>query len=768
MFGQTPMSDPSSDLPDKPGPFASISESGEQAAPKSSKPRKPKRSGWWGFFRWIFIACFLVGLATGIGGCVYYNGKALTFDTKELKRVPQRTLVFDRKGEQLGHVSGHGENRLVVPASEVSRNFINALLAREDTRFYDHDGVDYRGLARAVVANLKAGGMEQGASTLTMQLARNTFGMREKSLNRKFMEVAIAKRIERKYTKDEILGFYMSRVYFGSGLYGIERASQGYFMKPASDLSLSEGAILAGIIRGPSLLNPFRSIESAKDIRDEVLARLLTEGTITEAEATAAKGEAITLRPPDKRLATGSYVLQSIFGLIEAFKENDNFTEEDIQRGGLKIYTTIDAEMQRAAEKSLDAHLTEIENQSGFKHPARSDHKKGGATRYLQGSVVSIDNTNGAIRALVGGRNFGESSYNRAFQGARQVGSTFKPFVYAVAFDRGGLLPGAYVSDAALRIDIGGGAPIWSPKNSDGTFKGLQPAAIGLIKSRNTMSVRVGQIAGLDNVRSLANTLQLGEIPKSPVSFLGAFETSNYALTNAYSVFAAKGAKMTPYMIERIELPNGETAQQHQVTGITVFPESVAYITSEIMGETMDNGTGSGARRLGYKAPAYGKTGTTNDYHDAWFVGFTDKITTGVWVGLDQPKTIMNKGYGSTLALPVWTEVMKAAETAGFPGEKIPAPEGTQPRLICRECGLNASNRTKNVYQMDLPNDLRPNSTCRGHGLGLFTRNNGDPQAFPIGQDPNRLPPEQVASEDIGIGRTLRGIGRFIFGGGRE
>ncbi len=761
------MSDTSSDLPEKPGPFASIFANTGKPTSGSPKKKGPKRSGWWRFFRWIVIVGLIAGAATGIGGCVYYNGKALTFDMKELKQVPQRTLVFDRNGEPIGHVSGHGENRLVVPASEVSEHFIKALLAREDSRFYEHDGVDYRGLARAVVVNLKAGGMEQGASTLTMQLARNTFGMREKSLNRKFMEVALAKRIERKYTKEEILGFYMNRVYFGSGLYGIERASQGYFMKPASDLSPGEGAMLAGVIRGPSLLNPFRSIESAKEIRDEVLARLVAEGTITEAQSTAAKNETITLRPPDQRLATGSYVLQSIFDLIEGFKERSNFSDEDIQRGGLKIYTTIDATMQASAEKSLDAHLTKIEKQSGFKHPPRSSHKKGEATKYLQGSVVSIDNSNGAIRALVGGRDFGESSFNRAFQSARQVGSTFKPFVYAVAFDRGGLLPGAYVSDDALRIDMGGGAPIWSPKNSDGTFQGLQPAAIGLIKSRNTMSVRVGQIAGLENVRSLANTLQLGELPKSPVSFLGAFETSNYALTSAYSVFAAKGAKMVPYMIERIELPNGETIQQHQVTGISVFPESIAYITSEIMGETMDNGTGAGARRLGYNAPAYGKTGTTNDYVDAWFVGFTDKITTGVWVGLDQPKTIMNRGYGSTLALPIWTEVMKAAETVGFPGEKIPAPEGTQPRLICRECGLNASNRTGNFYQMDLPEDLRPRSTCRGHGMGIFSRNNGQPQAFPIGEDPAAYPPNQRPRNDEGIGGALRGIGRFIFGGGR-
>ncbi|MEC5127641.1 PBP1A family penicillin-binding protein [Verrucomicrobiales bacterium BCK34] len=763
------MSDSSSDLPEKPGPFASISANTGKPASQSPKKKKKKnkRSGLWRLFRWIIILGFIAGAATGIGGCVYYNGKALTFDMKELKQVPQRTLVFDRNGEQMGHVSGHGENRLVVPASEVSEHFIKALLAREDSRFYDHDGVDYRGLARAVVANFKARGMEQGASTLTMQLARNTFGMREKSLNRKFMEVALAKRIERKYTKEEILGFYMNRVYFGSGLYGIERASQGYFMKPASDLSPGEGAMLAGVIRGPSLLNPFRSMENATDIRDEVLARLVTEGTITEEQSTAAKNEKITLRPPEQRLATGSYVLQSIFDLIEGFKERSNLSDEDIQRGGLKIYTTIDATMQAAAEKALDDHLTSIEKQPGFKHPPRSAHKEGGATNYLQGSVVSIDNRDGAIRALVGGRNFGESAYNRAFQSARQVGSTFKPFVYAVAFDRGGLLPGAYISDDALRIDMGGGAPIWSPKNSDGTFTGLQPAAIGLIRSRNTMSVRVGQIAGLDNVRSLANALQLGELPNSPVSYLGAFETSNYALTSAYSVLAARGTKMIPYMIERIELPNGETIQQHQVTGITIFPESVAYITSEIMGETMDNGTGAGARRLGFKAPAYGKTGTTNDYRDAWFVGFTDKITTGVWVGLDQPKTIMNRGYGSTLALPVWTEVMKAAETAGFPGEKIPAPEGTDPRLICRECGLNASNRTQHVYQMDLPNDLRPRSTCRGHGMGIFSRNNGDPQAFPFGEDPNAMPQDRRPPTDDGIGRALRGIGRFIFGGGR-
>lgn len=754
------MSDESNEPP---GPFASLSDEGDMPPSRDSKKPRKDRSFWWKILRFVGLACLVIGLISFVGGCVYYNGKALTFDMDELKQPPQRTLVYDREGQVMGHVSGHGENRLVVPTSEVSENFIKALLAREDSRFYDHNGVDLRGVARAVLGNLKAGGMEQGASTITMQLARNTYGMREKNLNRKFMEVALAKRIERKYSKDEILGFYMNRVYFGAGLYGIERASQGFFMKPASDLSLGEGAMLAGVIRGPSLLNPFRSIEDAKDIRNEVLARLVVEETITEAESESARAETIALRPPDKRLATGSYVLQTVFDLLDNFPE---LTEEEVKAGGLKIYTTIDSKMQASAEKALDDHLTKIENRSGFRHPSRAQHKKGESTKYLQGAVFSVDNANGNILAMAGGRNFGDSSFDRTRFAQRQVGSTFKPFVYAVAFDRTPLLPGAYVSDDAIRIQTGGG-PDWTPKNSDGTFRGLQPAAIGLIDSRNTMSVRVGQIAGIGNIRSMARALKFGDIPDSPVIALGAFESSLSTLTIAYSTFPAKGINYAPRLITKIELPTGETKHEVPVLPTRIFPEDVSYITSDIMAQVMDKGTGAGARRLGYKAPAYGKTGTTNDYRDAWFVGFTDKVTTGVWVGLDQPKTIMSRGYGSTLALPIWTEVMKSAETVGFPGAKISPPPNTEPRLICRECSLNASNRTEHYYQMDLPDGLRPSATCRGHGLGIFTsRKNQQPQEFPFGQnpqDPNFQPPPRREEG----GGLLRGIGRFLFGGGR-
>ena len=742
----------------RPGPFASLS--GGKSRSKKGKQSTPRFQ----FLHRLIWIVLLAGFAAAAAGAIYFGGRSLTFDMDEVREAPQRTLVYDRKGVLLGHVAGHGENRVAVPVSEVSKHFVDAILAREDSRFYSHMGVDFRGVARAIIGNLKAGGMDQGASTLTMQLARNTYGMKDLSINRKLLEVALALRIENHFTKDEILAYYINRVYFGSGLYGIERAAQGYFMKPASQLTLGESAMLAGVIRGPSLLNPFRDLDSAKAIQKEVLDRLVADKTITTAQATIAAQEPITLRPPDQRIATGSYPLQAVFDLLEDYLE-----PHLIETGGLKVFTTFDSEIQLAAEKALDSHLTATERKSGYSHAPRSSHKPGGPTKYLQGAVVSIDNRTGEVLALVGGRDFGESSFDRARLARRQVGSTFKPFVYAVAFDRGGLLPGAFVSDDPVRLSTTDGT-IWAPKNSDGTFTGLHPAAIGLIRSRNTMSVRVGQVAGLSNVRSLARALKLGEIPESPVVTLGAFETTPFNLTSAYSTFPAKGVNLRPFLISRIEHQDGRLLFHEELLGVKIFPESVSWMTSDILGKVMDEGTGTGAREAGFKAPAYGKTGTTNDYHDGWFVGFTDKVTTGVWVGLDQPKTIMERGYGGTLALPVWTDVMKAAESTDFAAAPLSPPPGTQDTVICRECGLIGSDRTTYPYQMSLPPDLRPSGTCRGHGSGLFSSNNRHPMAFPIPGEETASGPEMLPPPGIegGVERALRGIGRLLFGGGRR
>jgi len=749
----------------RPGPFSSLF-GGDSTSKrkKSRRGRRGKKKKKGRFLRRLVVFVIIAGGLAGLGGSAFYYFKSFAYDLEELKEVPERTLVYNRDGDPMGHVSGHGENRVVVPASEVSQHFIDAILAREDARFYEHDGIDYLGVVRAAIRNIKAGSLVQGASTLTMQLARNTFDLRELSLQRKMLEAALAKRIERKFTKDEILGFYMNRIYFGSGLYGIERAARGFFVKPASELTLGESAMLAGIIRGPSILNPFRSLEDAKATRDEVLDRMVAEKFVTREEADAAAAESITLRPPDERLATGSYVLQAVYDLLGDFLE-----PREIEQGGLRIHTTIDATLQESAEENLDGHLSEIERRSGFSHPPRSAHEEGTRTDYVQGAVVSLDNDSGAILALVGGRNFGDSSFNRAYRARRQAGSTFKPFVYAAAFQHTGLLPGAYVSDGPVRIETGGGPP-WTPGNSDGTFQGLQPAAIGLIRSRNTMTVRVGQLAGLERVRGLAKQLKFGDIPESPVVHIGAFETTLYTLTSAFSTFPAGGINYTPFLIERIESSGGEqlfppTEEDSAARGRRVLSESVSWVTTDVLGKVMDDGTGAGARRDGYTAPAYGKTGTTDDYHDAWFVGYTDEITTGVWVGMDQPDTIMNRGYGSTLALPVWTGVMKTAESGGWAAEKIPAPAGTSRTVLCRECGGLANRRTDYAYQMPLPAALRPGHDCPGHRRGLLSQRDRTPRAYPIGADQPARPtqPQPRREEEGGL---LRDIGRFIFGGG--
>lgn len=647
--------------------------------------------------------CVVVGVLVAAAGIGYYGWRASKFDLALVKEIPERTLVYDRNGMLMGHVAGHGENRVSVPASQVSEHFIKALLAREDNRFYDHHGVDPIGVLRAIVTNVKSGGKAQGASTLTMQLARNTYGMRETSLQRKIMEAALAIRLEREYSKEEILTYYMNRVYFGSGLYGVERAAQGYFMKSASALTLAEGAMLAGVIRGPSLLNPFRSMENAKDIQGEVLDRLVASELVTGKEAEAARSQVIALRPPEQRLATGSYPLQAVFDLLE-----DYLAPHLIETGGLRIHTAIDSGLQEVAERALDAHLATIERYPGYAHAPRSSHRDGANTRYLQGSVVTLDNQTGGIVTLVGGRDFGESAFNRALSAKRQAGSTFKPFVYAVAFHRAGLEPNTRISDDP--VTIGG----WSPKNSDGTYRGNLPAAAGLILSRNTMSVRVGQMAGTANLRDLAKALKFGEIPNSPIVSLGAFETTPVTITSAYSTFPTGGVNLAPFLIAKIERADGVVLYDNEPSGRRIFPEGVASTVSNILGRVVDEGTASGARKDGYRAPAYGKTGTTNDYHDAWFVGYTDRLTTGVWVGLDQPKTIMDRGYGSTLALPVWTEVMKAAEGRGFAAARLP---GTNSGLLVAS-----------------PVEV-------GAGVGTGGNSGGG-----------------------GIGRAFKGVGRFLFG----
>ncbi|MDZ4816513.1 MAG: PBP1A family penicillin-binding protein [Verrucomicrobiota bacterium] len=603
----------------------------------------------------LAISAFVVFAVVAVS-IIYYSGKAATYDMKEVGIIPERSFVYDNSGKMYSRMGG--ENRVVVPLGKVSPNFKNALLGREDRRFHKHGGVDFYGTARALVRNVKSGSIREGGSTLTQQLARNSFDLRDKSYRRKILEVFLAWRIEKHYSKEQILEFYVNRIYFGSGVWGIETASQFYFGKNAENLTLSEGALLAGLIKSPNVYSPFKNLEKSIHERDEVLNSLVKYEIISAHHAEEAKKEVITLARKRAFPFEENYAIDVIRHEVSSLIDDDQ-----IDLGGLKIFTTIEPKLQEGAEKTLNEFLNSVENRKGFKHTKKKgepDKESNGKTKYLQGALIAIDNKTGGILAMVGGRDYDDSKYNRATQARRQVGSTFKPFVYALAFESG-LNPESMVDDGPIQPgELGRSYKNWRPENSDGQHKGLQPAGLGLVHSRNTMTVRVAQNAGFGRVVSLAKSMGLGDnIPDYPSTVLGSFETTLTDLTAAYTSFPNEGKMRKAYVIKKIEDAKGNVLYLGQSTEQRVFSRESAGVTSGLMEMVMETGTASKARSLGFKGQGGGKTGTTNDYKDAWFVGFTPGVTCGVWVGFDDPQTIMKKGYGSELALPIWVNFVK-------------------------------------------------------------------------------------------------------------
>ena len=621
---------------------------------KGEEPvRKAKGSGavFKGHLKWRLVG---VAILAGFMVCLVYGSWASFFDPAQIGVMPQRTWIYDCYGKPFSRLAG--EDRITVPIDRVSNNFINALLAREDSRFYKHFGVDPVGVARAIAKNIAHLHAREGASTITQQLARNSYPLGGHNLHRKILEAFVAIRLERRLSKKKILEAYVNRIYFGSGYYGVETASHAYFGKPASKLTLSEGAILAGLIRSPNRFSPLKDIERSKAERDTVLDRMVKLEMITPTQAQSAKDEEVTVstvRPPG---ALQSYAMELIEQNLQIVVDEDQSAS-----GGMRVYTSIDPEVQKAAETALDTELAKIEQRPGYSHPKRAAFARDtrtGDTTYLQGAVVVLDNASGGIRAVVGGRSYPESTFNRAVLAARPVGSTFKPFVYAAAYAKGVVSPGAGISDGPIRRGELRSATRWRPENSDGTFGGVRPAEEGLIYSRNTMSVRIGDRAGVDSVRKLGEKAGLGELPKVPSIFLGAFSATLKEMTAAYTVFPNGGVRRQPFIIERVEDSTGHTVYKAAHIETRVLDSGVCAMVSGGLEKVMQRGTAAGAD---FHKPAGGKTGTTNDYRDAWFIGYTRALTCGVWVGLDRPAQIMHRGYGATLALPVWCDVMNVA-----------------------------------------------------------------------------------------------------------
>ena len=708
-------------------------------AKRTIRPNKPRRRRPWR--RWLLLtglAGLLVVVAVGVG----YGFWASTFDLQQIREMAERSAVYDVDGKLYSRLQG--ENRVVVKLGEVSPNFVKALLAREDARFYQHRGVDPIGIARAVLRNVTHGSAKEGASTLTQQLARNSYpqglGSR-KSIHRKLLEAFVAARIEQNFSKDEILEAYVNRIYFGATVYGIETASQTYFGKPAAQLSVGESALIAGIIRAPSHFSPFKNLKGALAQRDVVLARMTKLGKIEEGEADRAREESVKMAKRRPFAAQENYAMDLVIRELDEL-----LTDAQKENGGMKIYTTIDPGLQKKAEETLDAELRKIEARPGYKHPKKADFTAAAkaaqaAPPYLQGALVVIDNASGGIRALVGGRDFSESQYNRAIASpaTRQVCSTFKPIVYAAAFEKG-MLPGSLIDDGPIGRGEIRGAANWTPGNSDGKYGGNLRAEEGLIHSRNTMSVRVGEWAGLDEVAKVAAALGLEGVPKLPAAYLGVMEANVLEVTSAYAVFANHGMRRQRYIIERIDDANGETIYRAAHIQTRALDPAVSWMVTGALTKVLERGTATSAQKMGFTQPAAGKTGTNDDYHDAWFVGYTTSLTCGVWVGLDRPETIMARGYGSTLALPVWVGVMSAASPQRYPARAFQSPVPLRRVSVCAISNALATagcERAGTAYDAEIPETRVPRDRCELHEGGVLADAPREPE-------PKRSVPQSI------------------------
>jgi penicillin-binding protein 1A len=633
-------------------------------------------------------------------------------DRHSLGRVSEmaRSSVFyDIKGYPAFTI--FKEQRLEVPLEKMSPNLRKATLAIEDHRFYEHGGVDVIRVAGAAMANLRQGRNAQGGSTITQQLARMSFLTQQKTYTRKAQEALLAALIENEYTKDEILELYLNKVYFGGGLYGAEAASLGYFGKHASELNVAEAALLAGLVKAPSNYAPTNNLDRAVQRRGLVLQAMLDARMIDKAEFEAAKKAKVVLNDAlRKDEPYGRYFKEAVrLELIE------RFGEERVYEGGLKVYTTIDIDVQRAADNEVQRALSVLDKR-------RSRRAQGD----LQAALMAIDPRSGEVRALVGGRDFATSSFNRASQAMRQPGSAFKPFVYAAALEAG-YTPATVLTDLNSPIATVQGA--WVPEDGH-SYADSMTMRTALKTSSNRAAVRMLQDLGINKAVAYAQRVGFNNMPSVPSLALGAGEVTLEGLTTAYSVFAAGGLRREPLYIRKVEDQSGNVLfQAPYISGQVVTPQT-AFLMTSMLSDVINHGTAWRARQLGFKLPAAGKTGTTNEYRDAWFVGFTPRLVAGVWIGFDQPQTIMGGGYAAEVAVPLWAGFMKKA-TANDPSEWYEAPRGVVTASVCRLSGKRPTeacygsayinddgtySNTNSVYTEYFVKGTEPTEYCPIHG----------------------------------------------------
>jgi penicillin-binding protein 1A len=658
-----------------------------------------------GRHRRVFLSALVV--AAVVMSTVVIGGAWLAYDVfsglpdaaaiRNVGSMAQATLLVDREGKPAFTI--YREQRIDVPLSRMSPHLVKALLAVEDQRFYEHNGVDFVRVAGAALINLRQGRAAQGGSTLTQQLARQSFLTTDKTFRRKLKEIVVAGRLEHQFTKPQILELYLNKMYFGDGLYGVEAASLGYFGKHANELSVDEAALLAGLVKSPSSYAPTVSLTRARTRRNVVLEQMRQTQAIDAATYRTSVARPVVLRDALRR--------EEAFGLY--FKEEvrkqlvDRFGWERVYQGGLKVYTTLDPELQKLAEAEVSRAIADIEKR-------RSKGSKGNSAEKdeepLQAALVALDPHTGEVRAMVGGRDFEQSAFNRATQARRQPGSAFKPFVYAAAIESG-YSPGSVLTNLNDPILTNEGE--WVPEDEHGDLDSMTMRA-ALRTSSNRAAVRMIEDVGIPQAVDYAKRLGVGSVPRVPSLALGSGEVTLLSMTAAYGAFANDGLLPVPTLVLRVESADGKVLYDDKPKAERVLKSSTAFLMTSMLADVVNSGTAWTARREGFTLPAAGKTGTTNDYHDAWFVGFTPKLVAGVWVGFDQPKTIMRGGYAAELAVPIWGRFMKSATKHDAP-EWFRQPSTVTAVTICRLSGKLATPGCKDAVYEDEEGQLVHGST---------------------------------------------------------
>ncbi|MCL2845890.1 MAG: PBP1A family penicillin-binding protein [Chitinivibrionia bacterium] len=628
------------------------------------------------------------------------------------------------------------ERRFWVPIDSVPQVLIDAIISIEDRRFYSHWGFDSRRMVQAIIGNAVSGRIEGGASTITMQLARNVFLTQRQTAARKMREILTAIQLEKYYTKDEILEMYLNKIYLGGGNFGMSAAAMAFFSKNIQDIDLNEAAVLAGTVQTPNRLRPNLegNHERLTARRRTVLNSMVRAGAISRAEADSVSALPIPNNPHRPVSTVAPYFVEQIRRDLER-----RFGSDMLYNAGLSIFTTLDPQAQTVAEEAMNSHLTVLQRRQNafFIDNAKAYEIIGVrrevfmrnfdsiyaahaqvldalhdsiSLRKLQGSVISMDVETGAVRVMIGGRDFTQSRFNRATQGFRQPGSAFKPFIFAAAFDNG-FTPASVVVDRPITIGD------WRPENIGREFFGDVTIRQALRRSLNMPAIIVAMEVGLRNVVDLAKAMGFSrDIRAVPALALGVCDVSNLELTRAFAAFANQGLMPQQYFVEMVKDRNGRVIFRHEPRSTQVIDPALASLLTHTMQDVVIRGTGASIRHThNFMRPSAGKTGTTNNFVDAWYIGYTPQISTGVWVGTDRSQTMGQGVTGSSGAIPIWAPVMHALHRDLPVAEFVYASEGLITLELCPVSNERASIRCPNPYQeMFLIGTVPP--TCNVHG----------------------------------------------------